>query len=200
MAAVNTELMPVLAIYFPDFQAKFKDALPEIAREYASRLVKHGIGQLGLRRGIERLKEKSVDIKWSPNPEQFALMCQLTAEDIGAPSLKDTIQELVAAQNCLIRTGKPHQFSHQIVELISQRIGPKIKESYEKDLEKLIKPEYDHFLKLAIAGELPEPRMALEQQAQEPDKPEWYQEYTDEELAENPLVSRLQKLRKDADQ
>ncbi|QSX32484.1 hypothetical protein JYB87_11980 [Shewanella avicenniae] len=159
------ELVPVLSVYCADFNSKFgkdEQVLKDTINEYASRLIRHGIGSKGLRWGIEHLKQRATTNKWTPNPEEFAQLCKPTAADLGVRPVDEVITEVIAKRRERRVTGRKQEYSHRIVELIDQRVGYNIYVSSEERFRELVQREYDHWVEQAIAGTLPEPRIALE--------------------------------------
>ncbi|MGL4939394.1 replication protein P [Shewanella sp.] len=162
--------MPVLNLYCVDFAKRHGAELDSIAIEYAERLVANGIGQQGLQRGIERLKRQAGIKPWTPNPEEFALMCKPTAEEYGIPSINEVYDEIVKARG---RNGHTsHAFSHQIVSLINHRVGFDMYQSTAAEFRKKIETEYAYWLKVAFCSGLPQPKAALEHKVA-PELPEY---------------------------
>lgn len=162
------ELVPVLSVYCADFNSRYgkdEQVLQDTINEYASRLIRHGIGAKGLRWGIEHLKQRATTNKWTPNPEEFAALCKPTGADIGVRPLDDVVTEIIAKRRERRATGLKQEFSHRVVEIIDQRVGFNIYASTEQRFRELVKREYDHWVEQAIAGKLPEPRAAIENHA-----------------------------------
>lgn len=169
--AVTVELFPILSLYCPDFNGKSAspEMLEDIACEYASRLAKHGIGLNGMRYGIEHLKERSTENKWTPNPEEFALMCKPTAKDLGIPDLESTITEITRLR--ADRFPKvPHTYSHPLVKIMDSRIGYNLYLMSEDRFHTMAAREYKFWLEKALNGELPPERAQITGTVAEPKK------------------------------
>lgn len=170
---VITEVIPTFTVYTPDFAAKFGDNIDAVAREYAARLVKHGITRKDVMRGLERLKlrAKGKD-KWSVNPEEFVDLCKPQPQDFGIPDLEDAIREIVEARSPARAGQGPYDFSHRVVEMMNQRIGYEVRTLTADEFKKKAKGEYDYWVKRAMKGDIPEPRKAIAYH-QEPELPEY---------------------------
>lgn len=169
MNFVIDTVIPFFTLYTPDFSSKFGNHIDVVAREYASRLVRHNITMKQALRGLERfkLKAKGKD-KWSINPEEFVDLCRTQPEDLGIPPLEQAIREIVEARSPS-RYGalKPYEFSHRVVELINKRVGYDIHLLTADEFKKKAKGEYDHWVKMAMDNKLPEPRTAIAHKQEE---------------------------------
>lgn len=173
MNFVIDTVIPVFTLYTPDFSSKFGNHIDVVAREYASRLVRHNITMKQALRGLERfkLKAKGKD-KWSINPEEFVDLCRTQPEDLGIPPLEQAIREIVEARSPS-RYGaiEPYEFSHRVVELMNKRIGYDVQLLSANEFKRKAAGEYEYWVKIAMKGKLPEPRAAITHQHEE-EKPE----------------------------
>lgn len=147
----------MLAIYCVDYAARFGDHSDDVMREYARQLINHRINRAGLKRGIERLVRRALENKFTPNPVQFADMCQLTPEDLGLPTLDDAYRDLDQASRHDSRSPKPYQYKHRIIALIAKDVSYEFRLATEEKRQLMLKKAYDKWFEVARTGELPEP-------------------------------------------
>ncbi len=189
-----SEVIPVFTLYTPDFAKKYTGKLEPVAHEYAKRIVKHGLTRKDIQRGLEKLKTRSAQNRWSVNPEEFAALCKPTASDLGIPDQDQALAEVIAARSpSRSGSGKKFEFSHRVVELINQRIGFEVRQRTHDNFKALFAKEYAHWLERAINGDLPEPRIAIEQK-REPELPE-YLKHAPKLDKSNPLHAKLLNIR-----
>ncbi|QPG06536.1 hypothetical protein IT774_05020 [Salinimonas marina] len=148
--------------YTNDFAGKYSDHFETMAAEYATRLVVHRVNREAMARGIERFKKQCHGAnKWTPNPEEFARMCILQPEDLGIPSFDNAVIEIERAR-IASRQGKQVEYTHRIVRLMDARIGANLYTApSRKDFLAMAKPEYTHWVSVAMAGQLPPERLAI---------------------------------------
>lgn len=193
--------MPVFTIYFADFAHKYgnqdDDTISAIAREYAQQLVKNGVNGEMLMKGLERLKAKSTDLKWTPNPQRFAELCLPQPEDLDVPDLQNAKREVIEARgpNRL----KGHEYSCDLVKVLDSRVGYEMYEMPPKLWDKLVEREYKSLFSLAMKGLLPEPMLAIghDKKPQETDLQKCIQDQGAEVLAResgDPLLQRIKQL------
>ncbi|HCU64571.1 MAG TPA: hypothetical protein DF774_02295 [Rheinheimera sp.] len=164
MTAVTARLIPVISLYYPAFAARFgsdDEGLKFAAKEYADRLQFHGIDGKMFMAGIRELKAKGAE-PFHPNPEQFALMCKQAAiESLNIPQFQAVLSDVIKGKQAL-RFGEAHAFIHSLNRVICSRKGDLMYELTGIEFEKVIKSEYDHWVKRLQAGEqLPEPQLAI---------------------------------------
>lgn len=154
-----TNLKPVLMEYWPEFVNKYPelDMQQWAIREYAKQMVDEGISNS---KQIQSGITKACKEKFRPRPTEFAKLCKPTAEELGLPSLREAMDEVIA------RKGKfKHQeftFSHRIVELICERIGYRVYQMRDHEFTELFKGEYDYWIGRYMSGDLPAAHKALE--------------------------------------
>lgn len=158
------ELLPVMVLYHPVSVSQFsqtdEQAQATIA-EYASRLIADGVTAEGFSRGMEAMKRRAETETFAPNPAEFAAMCRLSAKEIGIPDFREVLAEIIDRNGR--NREREYSFSHQLTAIISQRVGPKIRELTAIDFEKLLHQEYRHWRKIVESGKpLPEVRLVIE--------------------------------------
>lgn len=162
---LNSELAPVLTQYCVDFVSRFSEQYDNVLMEYAERLVKHDVTPKELQRGIERLKTRSGKNKFSPNPEEFALMCKPSAEELGIPDLDHCMHEIREARGRW-RFDK-YPFAHDLVRLMNDNVGYELYHCSAQQFRKLCEREYERLLVLARKDSLPKNIKALPRNAEE---------------------------------
>lgn len=149
-------------MYFADWQKLMKDN-PEhgqaLLKEYAEQLVKNGITQKLLVKGLERAAEET----FRPNPFKFAQLCMPRPEDFGIPSFDDAYREITHSAPKSRRYGKPHEFSHRVVEIVYERVGARQYTHGMKDSEfrKIAKTEFDYWVYQAVRDLLPDKKKQI---------------------------------------
>lgn len=190
MAEVSANLIPVLNVYFPDFLTRFGSEIEAVAMQYAERLIANGIGLKGMMRGIEKLKRRSAQKPFVPNPEEFAQLCKPTAEEAGIPSLDEIHDQIVQARGR--HRFDAYKFTHQIAEIINTRIGFEFYSLSAGDFRRKLEKEYGHWLQRALKNDLPAPRAAIAHKA-EPELPEYLKNAT--ARVSGPLGDKIETLR-----
>lgn len=129
-----------------------------VLKEYAEQLVDERITKSMLVIGIRRLKK----CKYRPNPYAFAQMCKPTLADMGIPDAQSTHDEIVARWGKYRHAEHKPQFSHRLVEIISERIGYRAYLLKGSDFLVLVSEEHAYWLDRALRGDLPQAAKALE--------------------------------------
>lgn len=191
MAEVSANLIPVLNVYCAEFAGRFGSEVEAVARQYAERLIVHGVGLKGMMRGIEKLKQRTATKPFTPNPEEFAILCKPTAEEAGIPTLEEVHDQIVAARGRYRFEG--YQFSHQIGAIINDRIGFEFYSLSAGDFRRKLEKEYNHWLQRALKNDLPAPRAAIGYQA-EPELPPYLK--NGPVRVSGPLGDKIEALRK----
>lgn len=194
-----SNLFPILSTYYPDFESKNggleHHKLFALAKEYAHRLIIRSVSKKGLSIGIERVKAESIELRWSPNPEQFARLCEPTAEQMGIPNLEDAKEEIIKARG--IERGRTHVFSHDLTHELNRMHGYDMYSMSDKLWTEKLKHAYDRLFKMAVGGTLtrqaPAPGIELKYEQSRPTQE------NDVYLNDaDPLMRRVAKLREQA--
>lgn len=154
-----TSLLPILMEYWREFTNKYPDEKSQrfIMGEYAQRITLKGVTKAEqIKLGILKAKE----LRYRPNPEDFAKLCVPTPEELGLKDVKSALDELYARRGRY--RGRPFEFSHRVLELVDERIGFKSYTMKEHEFVKLFAGEYEYWCNRFLNGDLPPARKALE--------------------------------------
>jgi hypothetical protein len=193
---LSASLFPVLTTYFSDFRNNVKELnqteLFALAKQYAERLVIRGITPKKLVNGIERVKAESVELKWSPNPEEFARLCEPTAEQLGIPTLEQAKAEIIKARG--IERGNNYTFSHDLCAELNRMIGFEMYQLNDQAWTKKLSVVYHSLFKQVVGGTLNKQAPAV---AELEHKPAHYVDPGNAYYAEHkdPLMRRVAALR-----
>jgi hypothetical protein len=149
-------------MYFGDWQKIFNDNPDHgdaLLKEYAEQLVKNGITQKLLIKGLDRASEET----FRPNPFKFALLCMPRPEDFGIPVFDDAYREITQEAPKSRRYGKPHTFSHRVIEIVYERVGSRQYTHGMKDetFRNIVKTEFDYWVYQAVRDLLPEKKKQI---------------------------------------
>lgn len=156
-------LLPTLTAYHPTFASQYcgsDEQTQAMMAQYAECLLDEHIDAQGLQRGLMALKRRAATERFAPNPAEFAVMCKPAPAELGLPSFDAVYLQIVERNGAC--AGQGYEFSHPLTKLISMRKGALIRELTGMAFERVIRTEYDAWVKRLQAGEqLPEPHAAL---------------------------------------
>lgn len=156
-------LLPTLTAYHPTFASQYcgtDEQTSAMMAQYAECLLFEAVDAEGLQRGLMALKKRAATERFAPNPAEFAVMCKPAPTELGLPSFDAVYLQIVERNGAC--SGQHYEFSHPLTRLISMRKGALIRELTGMAFEKVIRTEYDAWVKRLQAGEqLPEPHAAL---------------------------------------
>ncbi len=113
-------------------------------------------------RGIEALKVRAATERFAPNPSEFALMCKPTPAELGIPEFDAVLTQIIERNGRA--AGGDFKFKHPLTQLINCRKGALLYELGSLEFERVIRSEYDHWVKRLQDGEqLPELQPAIGQ-------------------------------------
>lgn len=200
MMILNSELKPMFSIYCVDYAARFGEHSDDVMREYARLLIHYRIGRKGLQRGINRLRLRAAESKFTPNPAEFAELCKPTIEELGIPDLETATYEVREARTAWRHKKAPYPFSHDVCRYINLRVGYDIHQTSDAEWRQRVSREYHYLVKQAIAGQLPSFRNALPHKEPEDDRPtyeQWGYKTLSREEARAVIDSLLKRKRAD---
>lgn len=144
-----------------DTQYKNENEVRLARREWYSEISKLTVNQIET--GFAKLKIKIVDgeddYSW-PNIANIIGLCKPSVDDLGLPSLDETIREITERYGRFRHS--EFEYSHRVIELISSRVGFHVTQESADKFKQRIRPEYNSFIEQAKIGKLPEKRPALE--------------------------------------
>jgi hypothetical protein len=162
---LSAELLPVLILYYPIFAAQHcTDAttIQAVMGQFAERMITEGVTRKGFAYGVEALKKRAGASAFILNPQAFAELCkQASIEALNIPTFDTVLNEIIQRKGAE-RHNQQWQFSHPVSQVICNRKGALIFELTGIEFEKVIKSEYEHWVKRIEAGEqLPELQLAI---------------------------------------
>lgn len=175
MMILNSELKPMFSLYCVDYAARFGEHSDDVMREYAKLLIHHKIGRIGLQRGINRLRLRASENKFTPNPAEFAELCKPTIQELGIPDLEMATHEVREARTTWRHSKTPYPFSHDVCRFIDQRVGYDLYQTSEREWRQRVSREYHYLVKQAVAGQLPSFRNALPHKSEPEDNRPMYE-------------------------
>lgn len=204
-----TQVFPIFMVYCDGFkneygrlrQEELRKTLYPIAREYAAQLLRNGIGQKGVQRGIDAIRTSTENLYHAPNPRKFVDMCKPTHEELGIPSEENAIREIIAARGT---RGEKFEYSHFIIQRLDRAVGRQMYELDNARWQKLVKDTYATLTGQYLRGELKAPVALLENN--QPDSHTEVMQKAIQEAGEeiiktksaDPLIARITNLRQRA--
>lgn len=193
---LNSELKPMFSLYCVDYAARFGEHSDDVMREYARLLIHHKIGRKGLQRGINRLRLRASENKFTPNPAEFAEMCRPTIEELGIPDLETATYEVREARTAWRHNKAPYPFSHDVCRFINLRVGYDIHQTSDSEWRQRVSREYHYLVKQAIAGQLPRFHNALPHKPEPEDNRPTYELFGYKTLSREEARAVIDSLRK----
>ncbi len=173
-----------------DMQFKNESEVRFARREWYSEIAKLTVESIN--NGFEKLKQKlldeSPDYNW-PDVSKIIALCKPTAEELGLPSLDQTIAEIVKRYG-RYRT-EEFEYSHRLVELVASDCGYFVTRESSEKFERRARVSHTKWVKKAQESGLPAKIPALELKVEQTP-------VFENKTAVNPFQARIDALRQKA--